>query len=166
MLRIQNDKRNTGSYSINLSISNKSVNVKNLNDFSQTKSLNENDSSLPTLLIVDDDENILKVAQRMLAGAFSIKTAKNAVEGARLLKENYFNAVLTDFNMPDRNGLWLLDIARKSNPQIRRVLFSGDGPADISEHMQSGLIHKFVAKPSGKKELTAALKYYDGCHTV
>lgn len=112
---------------------------------------------LPLLLIVDDDSQILRVSKRLLKSMFRIETASNAYEAAYLLKRKYYEAILTDFEMPGKSGLWLLEIARKYHPLIRRVLFSGSSPGNLPELIQSGLVHSFVAKPAGREELVASL---------
>jgi DNA-binding NtrC family response regulator len=112
---------------------------------------------LPSLLIVDDDEQVIRVSVRLLCGAWNIDTAPSAEAAVHLLRLKRYDAILSDFEMPDKNGLWLLRAARAMQPHTRRVLFSGSGPCDLALHLQSGLVHDFVSKPSGKEELIAAL---------
>jgi DNA-binding NtrC family response regulator len=113
---------------------------------------------LPALLIVDDDAQVLRMSRRLLGGAWQIETAGNASEALDLIKERHFDVLLSDFDMPGRDGLWLLEQARRYQPRLRRVLYSGSGPRDLSDHLRSGLVHCFVAKPSCRDELMNALK--------
>ena len=114
---------------------------------------------LPLLLIVDDDMQILRVCRRLLKNMFCIETASNAYDASVLLSKYRFEAILTDFDMPGEDGLRLLRRVRRTHPLIRRVLFSGSSPEELSESILSGLVHAFVPKPAGREELVAALRW-------
>jgi len=113
---------------------------------------------LPTLLLVDDDVQVLKVAKRLLGTEWIVETATNANEAALLLSKNSYDTILTDFEMPGNNGIWLLNVVKETQPHIRRVLFSGSQPNDLPQHMGSGLVECFVAKPTNRKELIESLR--------
>ena len=111
----------------------------------------------PSLLIVDDDPQVLRVSVRLLRSLYAVEIADDPMEAAELLRHRRFDAVLTDYEMPGENGLWVLEIARKHHPDARRVLFSACGPENIAAYIASGLVHCFVSKPSGRETLIAAL---------
>jgi DNA-binding NtrC family response regulator len=111
----------------------------------------------PTLLLVDDDEQVLRVAARLLGDTWDISTAKNADEAAEILKTRTFDTILTDYDMPGENGISLLIKAMRCHPHSRRVLFSGSTPQELSTYLHSGVIHCFIPKPAGRKELMASL---------
>ncbi len=112
---------------------------------------------LPRLLIVDDDEQVLRVSVRLLCRTWQIQTAHSAKEAAHYLQMMHFDAILTDFEMPNENGLWLLAEVRALQPNAKRVLFSGSGPRDLFVHLQSGLVHDFVSKPTSREALLTSL---------
>ena len=116
------------------------------------------EKQLPTLLIVDDDEQVRRVSARLLGAMYRVETASDPLEAAYMLRCRRYDAILTDFDMPGRNGLWVLNAARTLNPDARRVLFSGSGPSDLSAHLDSKLVHSFVPKPAGRGELISALR--------
>ena len=111
----------------------------------------------PTLLIVDDDEYVIKVAKRLLGDRWDIETARSAAEAARILKVRSFDAILTDYEMPGQNGISLLVDVMRNHPHSRRVLFSGTAPEDLSAHIHAGVVHCFVPKPTSRTELLASL---------
>ena len=110
-----------------------------------------------TVLIVDDDELLLRAACRLLQNDWNIYTARSAVEATAILEGKRFDAVITDYEMPGENGVWLLEKVRHSNPDIRRVLFSCIGPENLLEHITSGLVGRFVTKPTCRADLLSAL---------
>ena len=120
-------------------------------------SIRRNAVKLPTLLLVDDDENVIRVAMRLLGDRFDIATAKNADEAAKMLRVRSFDSILTDYDMPGQNGIWLLVEAMRTHPESRRVLFSGSPPQDLPRHLHSGVVHCFVPKPTSRSELIASL---------
>ena len=119
----------------------------------------ETKKTLPRLLIVDDDPQVLRVAERLLRSDWRIETANNAADAVMMLQTRRYDAVLSDFEMPGQNGLWLLKAARQFQPAARRVLFSGSSPSDLSDHLRSGLLHCFVSKPPQRHELADSLRW-------
>ena len=112
---------------------------------------------LKSLLLVDDDEQVLRVALRILRDEWDVHTAHDAMEAARMLKEKKFDTVLTDYEMPGHNGIWLLSEVKRLNPETRRVLFSGSSPVSLSEHLTSGVVECFVSKPTSRSVLQSSL---------
>ena len=123
----------------------------------QPYTIRKNAVKHPTLLLVDDDEHVVRVAMRLLGDEFDIATAKNADDAARLLQTRSFDTILTDYDMPGQNGIWLLIEAMRIHPESRRVLFSGSPPQDLPLHLHSGVVHCFLPKPSSRSELIASL---------
>ena len=109
------------------------------------------------VLIVDDDELLLRAACRLLQDEWDIDTARSAADAATILKEKSFDAVITDYEMPGKDGLWLLTQVKKSNPNTRRVLYSGIGPSTLPKYLASGLVGRFITKPSCRADLLSAL---------
>jgi two-component system response regulator HupR/HoxA len=112
---------------------------------------------MKTLLLVDDDDQVRAVASRILRDEWEVHTACNAQEAANILQGRTFDTVLTDYDMPGENGIWLLGEVRRLNPKARRVLFSGSRPHAVCEHLSSGLVECFVAKPASRAQLLSSL---------
>ena len=68
------------------------------------------------ILVVDDFESMRKVtaAQLRTLGAAQIYQAKDGAEALRMLKQQHFDLVLSDWNMPIMTGLELLKAVRAS----------------------------------------------------
>ncbi len=112
----------------------------------------------PTLLIVDDDAQVLRVAQRLLCDEWHITTASSASEAIQILGKKAFDAVLTDYEMPGENGIWLLTEIKRNSPETRRVLFSGSQPMDLHIHL-GGVVDCFVPKPTSRERLRESLMH-------
>ena len=111
-----------------------------------------------TLLLVDDDPQVLRVACRLLENDWEIQTARTAAEAAQILQKRNFDTVLTDYEMPGRDGIWLLSEVKRLCPNTRRVLFSGSRPIGILDHLTSGVVNCFLPKPTSRAALSFSLE--------
>jgi CheY-like chemotaxis protein len=92
-----------------------------------------------TILIVDDEPMVRRVAAAMLDGAgYTILTAENGFRAVELIDEfaGEIDLVLCDVQMPGPSGLELRKIIASKRPQTKVVLLSGNVdpegmPADV-----------------------------------
>jgi DNA-binding NtrC family response regulator len=64
--------------------------------------------SYPTVLLVDDNRDLLRFLERLMAGAgWTLLTAESATEAKRLVAKHRPNAALVDYMLPDGNGVEL-----------------------------------------------------------
>ena len=78
------------------------------------------------LLIVDDEEDIQEILSEMLSkSAAIIRTASNGHEALSIIKSGAVDAVLSDINMPDMNGLELLFQIRNLHMDVPFVFLTG-----------------------------------------
>ena len=62
-----------------------------------------------SLLIVDDEPNVLKSLKRLLLDTdYRIFTAESGEEGLKVFEENEINVVISDYRMPGMNGVEFL----------------------------------------------------------
>jgi len=111
----------------------------------------------PRLLVVDDLEPIRTALARSLRHSFSVATAPNAHAALKLLSQEPFGAVLTDFEMPPGpDGLWLLVEAMRLHPTVRRFLGTGRQLDRFASHVRSGVIEACFHKPIAAVDFIAA----------
>lgn len=68
---------------------------------------------MATILMVDDDPDILKIGKRILSAAgYDVLTALNAREACELLNQMAFDMIISDANMPQHSGFDLLKVLR------------------------------------------------------
>ena len=78
------------------------------------------------ILIVDDNEAVLKALVRHIARHAEAACAKSADEALRMIGDLAFDVLVTDFEMaPGQDGVWLLEQVRAHDTRIRRILMSG-----------------------------------------
>jgi len=85
------------------------------------------------VLYVDDESSLLELAKLFLemSGNFNIDTTMYPKEVVRLIKENSYEAIVSDYQMPEMNGIELLKKVRDDFPDIPFILFTGRGREDI-----------------------------------
>jgi len=101
----------------------------------------------PLILCIDDDMHILEALQRDLRQHFDLALATNFVEAQKAFSQKV-SIVICDYNLQSTNGLEILNWVKDTHPQTLRVLLTGEvGLSDISQAIETNLIHKFILKP-------------------
>ena len=97
-----------------------------------------------TILIVEDDPPVRDVLARFLGGNLgSVETASNGKEALEKIKDHFFNAVVSDIEMPIMGGLELYRAATQVAPEIApRFLFCTGKPTAEVETLcrENGLL--------------------------
>jgi|GEM_PF-2758646 len=79
--------------------------IKDLPNFSYSKPLNENISNSKTILLVEDNIENQKVAQKILEKhQFNISVVANGIQCLQCLQRNTIDAIIMDINMPQMDG--------------------------------------------------------------
>jgi len=86
-----------------------------------------------SLLYVDDEPELLNLARLFLEreGEFSVTTTTSSPDVLRLLEENSFDAIISDYQMPVMDGIELLKQVRGREISIPFILFTGKGREDV-----------------------------------
>jgi DNA-binding NtrC family response regulator len=110
------------------------------------------------LLIVDDDASLLDAMQRALRDSLGSVVACDSFEKARqMLKDQLFDALITDVRLGAFNGLQLAVMARDMYPDMRLIVFSGfDDPVLRADAEQIGAA--YLVKPVGSSDLLKLLE--------
>jgi len=105
---------------------------------------------MKTVLVVDDEEDMLWMLQRNLNKGMSgveILAAKSGDEALAILSDKSVNLVITDINMPGMNGLDLLIEINNRYPQTGVIIMTAyPSNAYKNEAMMSGSL-RFIEKP-------------------
>ncbi|MEO5561189.1 MAG: DUF1631 family protein [Dokdonella sp.] len=104
---------------------------------------------LRTLLLVDDEENILRALSRVLRGnGYRILTAMNARDGLEILGQHDVQVIISDQRMPEISGTEFLGKVKEMQPDTVRIMLSGySDAAAVTDAINRGVIYKFLTKP-------------------
>ena len=85
------------------------------------------------VLYVDDEASLLELAKEFLEAPNEIilETATNAPSGMRIIEEGEIDVVVSDYVMPDMDGLAFLRELRRSGNDIPFILFTGKGREEV-----------------------------------
>lgn len=112
----------------------------------------------PRVLLVDDEPRILQALARALKQEHDVLLATSLTIALALLDAHDLDAVITDHDLQDEhNGVWLLEKVRERCPEAKRILTSGQD-RKIDEHLESGLVQRFLPKPASPQELLDCLR--------
>lgn len=86
------------------------------------------------ILLVDDEPDLLKVAKGFLEmeGQFLVDTASSAEEAVEKMKEETFEAVVSDYQMPGKDGLEFLKELRRRGDAVPFIMFTGKGREEVA----------------------------------
>ncbi len=113
----------------------------------------------PTLLIVDDEEQILSALKRSLRSeGYEIVAVENAAAALRILDERRIDAILSDHKMPGMSGVQLLERVAAMSPNTVRMLITGWTEEIPPERLQQVGICALVTKPWDDAKLKATLR--------
>ncbi len=105
------------------------------------------------ILLVDDEHSILQTLSELIVKQFGpiVEVATSAVEAMKKLeKSKDFHVVVSDYNMPDGNGLELANYMESKNLRSYFILFSGEENL-LDLELSDRVIH--IQKPNVEKLL-------------
>jgi len=112
------------------------------------------------ILCVDDEINVLRALERLfLDDDYEILTAPSGREGLELLRGSpAVQLVISDYRMPEMNGVDFLREVRQNWPDTVRIVLSGYADtASIVSAINEGEIYKFIPKPWNDDELKVTI---------
>ncbi|MBI1946408.1 MAG: diguanylate cyclase [Deltaproteobacteria bacterium] len=114
---------------------------------------------MDTLLVVDDDDGILKLFESALKTSFRVLTAPDGAAGKSVLEREDVACVVADQMMPGLTGVELLREAVTLRPYAARILVTAsDRVKDLSDAVNLAQVHRFLSKPVRITELIGVVK--------
>ncbi len=111
------------------------------------------------LLIVDDEQNIVKSLHRQLRKKeYNIFTAYSGKEGLDIIKQHDIGVVMSDQMMPEMSGIQFLEQVKKKKPDIIRLILTGYASIENTiDAINRSHIFGFLSKPWSFEGLNATL---------
>ncbi|HEY0064595.1 MAG TPA: EAL domain-containing protein [Telluria sp.] len=107
------------------------------------------ESNRQTLLLVDDDANVLSSLHRLFRrDNYKILTALSPEEGFEMLALHQVHVIVCDQRMPGMSGTEFLSKVKEMYPETIRIILSGyTGVESVLDSINRGAIYRFYTKP-------------------
>ncbi len=113
-----------------------------------------------SILLVDDDVNVLEGYKRQLRNEYDVTTFSSAQEALAYINANSNVAVvISDYRMPGMDGVAFLEKVKEMLPDAVRVMLSGQADLQaIVDVINKGNIFRFLTKPCQPDDLKKAIQ--------
>ena len=101
------------------------------------------------VLVVDDEEQFLKVfSQRLEGHGLKVDTSTTGEDALKKVKSKDFDAIVLDMVMPGMSGMEALKRIRSENPDVQIIILTGHGTVEKGvEAIKAGAVD-FIEKPA------------------
>ncbi len=114
-----------------------------------------------TILIVDDEESIVKMTRRMLEQlGYSAEGRTHPKDALQLFRENpdHFDLIISDMTMPEMSGITLAQKIKDIAPDIPVIICTGHNPHPDKKSAEETTISAYVTKPILMHDLANTLR--------
>jgi signal transduction histidine kinase len=120
-------------------------------------SLASGEKPRPTLLVVDDEPEVLRSVSSLLRMKYRVLTRSSGVEALEVLRSDEdVQVIMSDQRMPEMTGVELLQRAKAIRPEITRLLFTAHAEIrTVIDAINQGHVFRYLAKPWNPDELEA-----------
>jgi CheY-like chemotaxis protein len=88
--------------------------------------------SKPTILIIDDDQSILRTLSRIFErNNYNVAVASKGAEAIEKLSTNQYDVALIDYCLPDMEGTQLFRAITESSPKTLKIMLTGRAAAEL-----------------------------------
>lgn len=115
--------------------------------------------SLLTLLLIDDEKDLLEVLKDCLESEFGkILTANSGQEGLQILRKEKIDIVITDLSMPNATGLQVIKELRGEGHKAKVILMTGYAEGPELKKAQRELNFSVINKPATPSDILDEVK--------
>lgn len=113
----------------------------------------------PSILIVDDEPDVLFSLKGLLRRDFQVFTAQSGADAMEILAGQDVHVVMTDQRMPRMTGTELMGKVRAKHPDAVRIIFTGYADTRaVVDAINSGELYRYISKPWDPDDLIDVLR--------
>ncbi|MEZ0228565.1 MAG: response regulator [Planctomycetota bacterium] len=112
-----------------------------------------------TILLVEDEANVLKMLERFLAPSYRCLAATNGKDALDMIKaERDVDVVVTDVRMPGMDGIQLIRAIRRMRPHLPAIAMTAHGSEETAvEALRAGATN-YLRKPFKTQEFLGVVR--------
>src|SRR5947199_4828046 len=100
----------------------------------------------PMLLIVDDEKSTREGLRAALEDRYDVYVAEDTASGMNLLEQERFDVVLTDFRLPNEDGMKLIARAKSLSKPPVCILMTAYGSEELAVQAMKSGVDDYIAK--------------------
>ena len=111
------------------------------------------------VLLIDDEKDFLDImAERMRARGMDVSTTTSAAKALEMVQMESYDAVVTDWMMPEMDGIKALKLFKESQPDVAVILLTANVPEEkCTEAITLGALD-VIEKPADLNLLTQKIE--------
>ncbi|HEU5118614.1 MAG TPA: response regulator, partial [Isosphaeraceae bacterium] len=118
-----------------------------------------NASARPTILVVDDEPEVLRSLHDLLRRDYRVLTFERGPEALTALHEVDPPVVMTDQRMPQMTGVEFLRHVKRLRPDSTRLLFTGYADLKaVIDAINEGNVFRYITKPWDTEEMQTVVR--------
>lgn len=116
------------------------------------------------ILLVDDEQLIVRLVNDVLThlGFNALTICRNGLEGMEQARQQNFDMIITDWRMPDIEGIELIQFIRRSgecpNPRVPIIMLTGNTETSYILRARDAGVTEYMIKPFSAQELARRIK--------
>lgn len=117
------------------------------------------DAEGPTLVVVDDDPTTLDLLTRLLKKKYAVRSFSAPAEAAADLRREPAEIVISDYALPEMNGVEFIHEIHRIVPGAKRIVITGRSDLQTAvDSVNEAQVDFFLTKPVGAEELYQAVE--------
>lgn len=114
---------------------------------------------MPNILVIDDDASFCLMLKSFFnKNGLNATVAFNLRDGIKATSETHFDIILTDYRLPDGNGIELLNSVKRHSQETVVILMTGYADIKIAVNAVKMGAFEYVAKPINPDEILHIIK--------
>ena len=115
--------------------------------------------NITNALVVDDDNAVCQIVQRMLSDEqYQVQTSQSVADALEAVEQKPFDAYVMDYKLPDGSGLDVAERIRSKWGATPIILISGYDPSAVALRAEKLHISDFLEKPFSRAIICNAVK--------
>jgi DNA-binding NtrC family response regulator len=111
------------------------------------------------VLVVDDDNGVCQIVQRMLSDKqYQVQTSQSVADAFRAIEQKPFDAYVMDDKLSDGSGLDVAERIRSKGSEAPIILMSGYDASSVGPRAEKFGIFDFLQKPFSREMICNAVK--------